>query len=84
MLAAFVMIVIGALIIWIVTEPPVEIMLLLWLRMSRRLFQFMVIHSEDDSGGSYAITFTNDEFWQEKMLKDLKTIAEEQVRREDK
>lgn len=83
MLAAFVMIMVGALIIWIIIEP-LEIMLRLWLGMGYRLFRFVAIHSDDDSGDCYGLTFTNDELWQEKMLKDLKDIAEKQDHREGK
>ena len=81
MLAAFVMIMIGALIIWITTETW-AIMLRLWLRIGYQLFQFTVIHLDDDSGDCYGLTFTNDELWQDKMLKDLKEIAGKQDLRE--
>ena len=81
MLAAFVMILVGALIIWIITEP-LGIMLRLWLGIGCRLFQYTVFHSDDGSRGFYGLTFTNDELWQEKMLKGLKEMAEKEARSE--
>ena len=75
MLAAFVMIVIGALIIWIATEPW-EIAMRLWIKIGYQLFRFIVIHSDEENGNCYGLTFTNDNLWQEKMLKDFRDSAE--------
>lgn len=70
MLTAFIMIILGALIIWIIDQRAV-IMLRIWLRLGMNLFQYTVIHSDDDGGDFYGLTFTNDEHWDEKCLKYL-------------
>ena len=70
MLTALIMIVLGMLIIWF-SEKYSEIMLRIWLRLGMNLFQYTVIHSDDDSGDCYGLTFTDDEHWDEKCLKDL-------------
>ncbi|MBU4582595.1 MAG: hypothetical protein KKH02_09335 [Proteobacteria bacterium] len=82
MLTAFVMILIGALIIGWFTANRREILIRLWLRVGYQLFQIIAISSNDDTGDCYGFTFTNDELWQQKMLKDLKEIAEKQDRSE--
>ena len=82
MLAAFVMIVMGALIIWIATEPW-EIVMRLWIKIGYQLFRFIVIHSDDDDGNFYGLTCTNDKLWQEKMLRDLKDLAGKQNHEDD-
>ncbi|TSA48169.1 MAG: hypothetical protein D4R56_00880 [Deltaproteobacteria bacterium] len=82
MLTAFVMILAGALIIWWFTANRREILIKLWLRVGYQLFQIIAISSNDDTGDCYGFTFTNDELWQEKMLKDLKEMAEKQDRSE--
>ncbi|MCX5855559.1 MAG: hypothetical protein NTZ24_13495 [Deltaproteobacteria bacterium] len=70
MLTAFIMIVMGMLIIWFF-EKYSEIMLHLWIKMGMKLFQFTVFHSDDDTGNCYGLTFTDDEHWEKKCLKDL-------------
>ena len=82
MLTAFVMILAGALIIWWFTANRREILIKLWLRVGYQLFQIITISSDEDTGDCYGFTFTNDELWQEKMLKDLKEMAEKQDRSE--
>ncbi|MEI7673987.1 MAG: hypothetical protein WCK00_17920 [Deltaproteobacteria bacterium] len=72
---------VGALIIWIITQP-LQIMLRIWLGIGSRLFQYTVFHSDEDTRGFCGLTFTNDALWQEKMLKDLQEMAEKQVRLE--
>ena len=81
MLTAFVMIMAGGLIIWIISESS-KILLMLWMRVGYQLFETIAIHSDEENGSCYGVTFTNDEQWQEKMLKDLKEMAEKQVRSE--
>jgi len=73
MLTAFIMIVLGMLIIWF-SEKHSEIMMHLWLKLGMNLFQFTVFHSDDDTGDCYGLTFTNDEHWDEKCLKDLNEL----------
>ncbi|PIP08588.1 MAG: hypothetical protein COX51_03755 [Syntrophobacteraceae bacterium CG23_combo_of_CG06-09_8_20_14_all_50_8] len=75
MLAAFVMIMVGALIIWISTEY-LQIIVRLWIKVGYHLFQTVAIHSDDDTGDCHGFTFTNDEHWQDNMLKDLKAMAD--------
>lgn len=70
MLAAFVMIMLGALTIGVIDQHK-AIMLRIWLRLGTNLFQYTVIHSNEESGDFYGLTFTNDEHWDEKCLKDL-------------
>jgi hypothetical protein len=82
MLTDFVMILAGALIIWWFTANRREILIKLWLRVGYHLFEIIAIYSNDDTGDCYGFTFTNDEMWQEKMLKDLKEVAEKQDRSE--
>jgi len=83
MLSAFIMVVLGMLIIWF-SEKRMEIMLRLWLGIGSRLFQYTVFHSDENSLGLYGLTFTNDELWHEKLLKDLNDIAEKQAHQEGK
>lgn len=66
------------LIIWWFTANPMEILIRLWLRVGYRLFGIIAVHSDEDTGDCYGFTFTNDELWQERMLKDLKAMAERQ------
>jgi Na+-transporting methylmalonyl-CoA/oxaloacetate decarboxylase beta subunit len=80
MLTAFVMILIGALIIWWATANRMEFFLMLWLRIGCHLFEIIEVSSDEDTGGNYVFTFTNDEQWQEKMLKELQEMAEKQDR----
>jgi hypothetical protein len=80
MLTAFVMILAGELIIWWCTANPMEILVRLWLRIGRQLFEIIVTYSDDDTGNFYGFTFTNDKMWQEKMLKDLNDMAAKQDR----
>ncbi|MFH2120820.1 MAG: hypothetical protein ABIJ25_10555 [Pseudomonadota bacterium] len=82
MLTAFVMILVGALIIGWFTANRMEILIRLWLRVGYQLFQIIAISSDENTGDCYGFTFTNDELWQEKMLKDLKEMAEKQDRSE--
>ncbi len=82
MLTAFVMILIGALIIGWFTANRREILIKLWLRVGYQLFQIIAISSNDDTGDCYGFTFTNDELWQVKMLKDLEALAAKQDRSE--
>jgi hypothetical protein len=82
MLTAFVMILIGALVIGWFTANRREILARLWLRISYQLFDIIEISSNDDTGDCYGFTFTNGELWHEKMLKDLKEMAEKQDRSE--
>ena len=82
MLTAFVMILAGALIIGWFTANRREILIKLWLRVGYQLFQIIAISSNDDTGDCYGFTFTNDELWQEKILKDLKEMTEKQDRLE--
>ena len=70
MLSAFIIIILGASIIWIIDQYAV-IMFRIWLMLGVNLFQYTVIHSDDDSGDFYGFTFTDDEHWDEKCLKDL-------------
>jgi hypothetical protein len=70
MLTAFIMVVLGMLIIWIIDQYAV-IMFRIWLMLGDNLFQYTVIHSDDESGNFYALTFTDDEHWDKKCLKDL-------------
>jgi hypothetical protein len=70
MLAAFVMIILGALIIWVIDQHK-KILLRIWLRLGVNLFQYTFFHNDDESGDIYGLTFTNDEHWDEKCLKDL-------------
>lgn len=84
MLTAFVMILAGALIIWWHTANRREILIKLWLRVGYHLFEIIAIYSDDDTGDCYGFTFTNDERWHEKMLKDLMEMAEKQNRSEGK
>lgn len=76
MLTAFVMILIGALIIGWFTANRRQIVGRIWLRVGYRLFEIIAIHSDEDTGDCYGVTFTNDEQWIDKMINDLKEMEE--------
>ena len=82
MIAAFVMIMLGVLILWISAEYQ-RIIALIWIKVGYHLFETVAIHTDDDTGACHGLTFTNDELWQEKMLKDLKAAVEKNNRLEE-
>jgi hypothetical protein len=82
MLTAFIMILAGALIIGWCTTNRREILAKLWLLVGYRLFEIVAIYSDEDTGDCYGVTFTNDEQWIDKMMKDLKEMEEKQDRPE--
>lgn len=57
-------------IIWLVT-PWMRILARMWFILGSRLFQYTVMHDDSVSGEVYGLTFTNDDLWQDKMLRDL-------------
>lgn len=72
MTISILMIILSVSILFLVT-PWMKLMTWTWLKMSRYLFRYTVIHGDDSTNDDfYALTFTNDECWQEKMLRDLK------------
>ncbi len=66
--------ILSASIIWLVT-PWMRILARMWFIFGRRLFQYTVVHDDSMSGKIYGLTFTNDDLWQDKMLKDLQKPA---------
>jgi hypothetical protein len=82
MLTAFVMILVGALIIGWFTANRREILARLWLRIGYQLFDIIEIHCDEDTGDCHGLTFTNDELWLDNMMKDSKEMAEKQDRSE--
>lgn len=85
MLTAFVMILVGALIIWwftVITANRREILVRIWFRVGYELFDIIEIHSDEDTGDCHGLTFTNDEQWLDKMMNDLKEMAARQDRSE--
>ena len=57
-------------IIWLIT-PWMRILARMWFMLGRCLFQYTVMHDDSVSGEVYGLTFTNDDLWQGKMLRDL-------------
>jgi hypothetical protein len=43
----------------------------MWFILGGYLFQYTVMHDDSVSGKVYGLTFTNDDLWQDKMLRDL-------------
>ena len=61
-------------IIWLVT-PWIRILARMWFILGGYLFQYTVMHDDSVSGKVYGLTFTNDDLWQDKMLRDLQKPA---------
>ena len=70
MLLSYIMIVLGILIIGCIALPK-EAMLKLWLKLGMSLFDYIMIHADDDTGDFYGFTFTDDKNWEDKCFKDL-------------
>lgn len=84
MTISLLMITLSVSILFLVT-PWMKLMTWIWLKMSAYLFRYTVIHGDDRVNDDfYALTFTNDERWQEKMLRDLKNEALEMGKPENK
>jgi hypothetical protein len=47
----------------------------MWFILGGYLFQYTVMHDDTVSGEVYGLTFTNDDLWQDKMLRDLQKPA---------
>ena len=82
MLTAFVMILVGALIIGWFTANRRQILGMIWFRIGYELFDIIEIHCDEDSGACHGLTFTNDEQWLDKMMNDSKLMAEKENRSE--
>ena len=61
-------------IVWLIT-PWMRILARMWFILGGYLFQYTVMHDDSVSGEVYGLTFTNDDHWQDKMLRDLQKPA---------
>ena len=70
MIISLIMIILSASIIYLVT-PWTKVIGRLWFALGTCLFQYTVFHDDSVNGEVYGFTFTNDDLWQDKMLRDL-------------
>lgn len=75
MLMIFTGIVLVAVIIWWIAQST-KIMLMIWLKIGVNLFEYMMVHSDDETGDFYGFTFTNDKNWENRCLRDLNKQAQ--------
>ena len=74
MLLIFTEIVLVAVIIWWIAQST-KIVLMIWLKIGANLFEYTMIHTDDETGDFYGFTFTNDKNWDHRCLKDLKVAV---------
>ena len=74
MIISILIFILSASIIWLVT-PWMRILARMWFILGSSLFQYTVTHDDSVSGEVYGLTFTNDDLWQDKMLRDLQKPA---------
>lgn len=74
MIISLIMIILSVSILYLVT-PWTKVIGRLWFALGSRLFQYTVFHDDSVNGEVYGFTFTNDDLWQDKMLRDLQKPA---------
>lgn len=74
MIISLIMIILSVSILYLVT-PSTKVIGWLWFALGTCLFQYTVMHDDTVSGEVYGLTFTNDDLWQDKMLRDLQKPA---------
>ena len=74
MIISILILILCAAIIWLITLWT-RILARMWFILGGYLFQYTVMHDDTVSGEVYGLTFTNDDHWQDKMLRDLQKPA---------
>ncbi len=67
-------ILLGIVIIWWIAQST-KIMLMIWLKIGANLFEYTIVHTDDETGDFYGFIFTNDINWENRCLKDLNKQA---------